>query len=168
MQPWFEISQCTNWIQEQTFLLPPLLSLVIDYTFELDVFTNFHNLFKRKCYKSRPNYPFPTHAKFTSLGFVYHKKDRQRCGEMEILMGDLCGYFYTCYDNTNNTEKWTLSKKDRCVLLDEIISQSNIPKSLREAASLDAKQTLLQRIIPGLCAHVASLRLEMFKDQFHK
>jgi hypothetical protein len=154
MQPWSEISKCTDFINKQTFLLPDLLSLVVEYAFELDVFNNFHNLFKRKCYKSRPNYPFSTNAKCTSLGFVYSRTNGTRSGEMEVFLGDLCGYFFLRLD----TGEWMFLKQDRCTLLDAIITQSNIPKSVKEAALLDAKEVLHKKIIPKLCAYVASCR----------
>jgi hypothetical protein len=156
MEPWSKISKCMDYINEQTFLLPDLLSLVIEFAFETDVFNNFHNLFKRKCYKSRPVYPIGSRAKFTALGFVYQKIDGERAAELEVLIGDLCGYFYITLDNP---EKWIFYRQDRCTLLDAIITQSQTPKNVREASLQDAQMTIYRMIIPQICAHVARCRL---------
>ena len=75
---------------------------------------------------------------------------------MEVLIGDLCGIFI--WDN-NDPNKWIIWKRNRCDLMDEIITQSQTPKNVREAALLDAQCMLYRLILPRICAHAALHRI---------
>ncbi len=150
MEPWHIASKKKDFILSENFLLPELLLIIIEFAFELDIFYNFHKLFKTKTRwsKSRPSYPY--RAKFASIGFV-----SVEFGDFEILIGDICGVFFC------NEHLYAFQKHERCELLDEIIMQSNKVTTIHEAARLDAKLTLSRILIPKICAHAALHRLNI-------
>ncbi len=153
MQPWSYVSRAMDLVLNECILLPDLLTIINDFAFELDIFYDLQKMLKKRNFKARPNYPFVRNTQFSSIGFACAKTGAY---EMEVLVGDLSGIVLF---NNQRPHKWTISKYNRCELIDKIINQKH-PKTIDEVAISDAQFTILRLFIPIFCAHVARHRLQ--------